>query len=286
MRIPRLLTIVAIALVALTATMASPAAARSRDRNHDGIADRWERHFHLSLKVNQANRDQDRDGLGNRGEFRSHTSPRDQDTDNDGVEDADEDFDRDGVDNGNEMDEHTNPADRDSDDDGTPDGREDTDRDRLRNAPEDRTGNDPVDPDTDDDGIKDGEENAGKIVSFENGTLTIGASGGSDVVGKITAETEIKCETEDENERDHHGAPSNSHLMDQSGESGDDHSGDDSSGHGEHMGPDNELDDPHEIGDDDNVCTTADLVAGAIVHEAELKLTADGLVFKEIDLLK
>jgi hypothetical protein len=70
--------------------IASSASAKSRDRNHDRIPDRWERAHHLSLKANQAKRDQDRDGLNNRGEFRAHTNPRDKDTDNDGIEDGDE----------------------------------------------------------------------------------------------------------------------------------------------------------------------------------------------------
>ncbi len=33
-------------------------------------------------------------------------------------------------------------------------------------------------------------------------------------------------------------------------------------------------------------CTTADLVAGAVVHQAELHTTADGLVFTDIQLVK
>jgi hypothetical protein len=83
--------------VLLLALLALPGSALARghhskranaDRNHDGIADKWERRNHLSLRVNQAKRDQDKDGLNNLGEFRSHTSPRDADTDNDGVNDA------------------------------------------------------------------------------------------------------------------------------------------------------------------------------------------------------
>ena len=79
-------TLVAGAL-ALAATMA-PATASAKDTNHDRIPDRWERAYHLSLKVDQSKRDQDHDGLKNRGEWRDHTSPRDADTDADGVKDA------------------------------------------------------------------------------------------------------------------------------------------------------------------------------------------------------
>jgi hypothetical protein len=85
----RKLFILALALVAVLG-LASSAAAKSRDRNHDKLPDRWERAHHLSLKVKQAKRDQDRDGLNNRGEFRAKTNPRDSDSDDDGIEDGKE----------------------------------------------------------------------------------------------------------------------------------------------------------------------------------------------------
>ena len=96
---PRLLVAVA-ALVALVALAAVPGAqakssgrhhARSADRNHDRIPDRWERRFHLKLTRNQAKLDQDHDGLRNRAEYLARTDPRDADTDNDGHEDGAED---------------------------------------------------------------------------------------------------------------------------------------------------------------------------------------------------
>jgi hypothetical protein len=83
------LLIIALALVAALGVVSS-ASAKSRDRNHDRLPDRWERTHHLSLKVKQAKRDQDRDGLNNRGEFRAKTDPRDADTDGDGVGDGNE----------------------------------------------------------------------------------------------------------------------------------------------------------------------------------------------------
>ena len=83
------LALIALAVLAMLA-LASPASARGRDGNHDGLPDRWEKHHKLSLKVKQARRDQDKDGLNNRGEFRARTNPRDDDTDNDGIEDGNE----------------------------------------------------------------------------------------------------------------------------------------------------------------------------------------------------
>jgi hypothetical protein len=102
------LVLLAVALIALVAT----ASASARDRNRDGIPDRWEAHHHLSTTRNVANRDPDRDHLSNLAEFRDHTNPRDADTDNDGVDDGDE------------VAEHTNPRTDDSDNDGTDDGAE------------------------------------------------------------------------------------------------------------------------------------------------------------------
>jgi hypothetical protein len=80
---------VVLAALAGILVLALPAAASARDRNHDKIPDKWEKHYKLSLKVNQAHRNQDRDNLNNRQEFRAGTDPRDADTNNDGNEDGD-----------------------------------------------------------------------------------------------------------------------------------------------------------------------------------------------------
>lgn len=64
------------------------AALAAKDRNHDGLPDKWERHYHLSLKVDQSGKDQDRDRVRNLDEWRDHTSPRDADTDDDGTKDG------------------------------------------------------------------------------------------------------------------------------------------------------------------------------------------------------
>lgn len=65
-------------------------AAAAKDRNHDHIPDRWEKRFHLSLAVNQANRDQDGDHINNLNEFRDGTNPRSSDSDGDGIPDNQE----------------------------------------------------------------------------------------------------------------------------------------------------------------------------------------------------
>jgi len=174
----------------------------AKDRNHDRIPDRWEKKFHLSLKVNQANKDQDRDK----------------------------------VDNLNEFQERTNPRSKDSNHNGRPDGREDADHDGLNNMGEERTANLPNDPDTDNNGVEDGAENAGMIAGFDGTTLTIDLAGGGQVSGTVDASTEIKCETEDEHAADDERGPGTATASHDGGagdRSGDDSSGDDSSGTGE-----------------------------------------------------
>src|SRR4051812_28885937 len=72
-----------------TGMLAVPGTAlAAKDRNHDGIPDRWEHRYHLNLKVDQSTRDQDRDRVRNLDEWRDHTSPRDSDSDNDGTKDG------------------------------------------------------------------------------------------------------------------------------------------------------------------------------------------------------
>lgn len=309
------------ALVALAMLAVPGVASASRgDRDNDKLPDRWERAHHLSTRSPSASQDPDKDGLSNLGEFRSKTDPRDPDTDNDRVEDGDEDRDHDGVDNANEIEEHTSPTDADSDDDGRPDGREDADHDGLNNAGEDTTGNDPRDADTDDDGQKDGQETLGTIASFDGQTLTITPPSGQPVTGKVTPATEVKCKTEDEDEgkEGHHrgghgsddGAPASTTRESESGGRGEPEPGDDRGGttetgddkggaqtgddHGDADNDGRDDDDADETpgsetehdGDADNVCTAADLTAGTIVHEAELKDTPDGAVFTEIEILK
>jgi hypothetical protein len=154
--------------VVLAALLAVPGAAmaKSRDRDHDKLPDKWEKKFHLSTHKKSAKGDPDRDGLNNLGEFRSRTNPRDKDTDNDGVNDANEDRDHDGLGNAEEMNEHTSPN----------------------------------DPDSDNDGVNDGEETIGTVASFTEdsagsgtGVLTITRNDGSTLSGRVDSSTRIEC---------------------------------------------------------------------------------------------
>ena len=102
------------AALGVMALLALPAfaAAKAKDRNHDGIPDRWEKRHHLSLRVNQAHRNQDHEGLNNLEEFENGTNPRDADTDNDELTDS------------QEVEVGDDPTDSDTDNDGIEDGQE------------------------------------------------------------------------------------------------------------------------------------------------------------------
>jgi hypothetical protein len=104
---------------------AGPASGAARDRDHDGLPDRWERRYHLSTEKKSGKRDADRDGLRNRREYRLRTNPRRKDTDRDGLRDRAEvrrhktnprrkDTDRDGYSDKAEIRAGTNPRDRKS----------------------------------------------------------------------------------------------------------------------------------------------------------------------------
>jgi hypothetical protein len=188
---------------------------RTRDRNRDGIPDRWERRFHLSTRVNQAHRNQDHEGLNNLQEFRHSTNPRRADTDRDGLTDS------------QEVEIGDNPRRRDSNGDGTPDGR----------------------------------ENAGEVESFDGTTLTIELFAGGTVSGLVTESTEIEC-----------AGDGGEAQASEDGTAGDD------SGATEEEGADDEVE------GGETSCGTADLVAGALVKEAELDVSAEGAVFDSIDL--
>ncbi|MGB7589480.1 MAG: hypothetical protein WBM00_12320 [Solirubrobacterales bacterium] len=214
----RPLLIAATGALLILAMLAMPgvAAAKHRDRNHDGIPDRWEKRHHLSLKVNQANLNQDHEGLNNLEEFENQTNPRQADTDSDG----------------------------------------------LNDAQEVEVGDNPNDNDTDNDGVEDGQENAGTVESFDGTTLTIKLFDGSTMSGQLTESTEIECSHQGDE------AQTSEDGQNQSGDS----SGEDSSG-----------DEPGNDGAQSS-CTTANLVAGTPVREAELDATPSGAVFHSVEL--
>jgi hypothetical protein len=231
----RTVTIAATALAA--ALMVVPAAAQA-----SGSDDR----------ASAADRNADR--IPDRWERRHHLSLR--------VKQTRRDQDRDGLNNLGEFRSKTNPRDRDSDNDG------------IRDGAERRFGLSPRDDDSDGDGVEDGDENAGKVLTFTGGRLTIQLTNGDTVSGLVNGDTEIECERAE-----------SSATARASHEEGDDNEGDeDRSGPGDGERGDDEGDENDE--DDEVACSQTDLVEGAIVHEAELKATAGGAVFEEVELVK
>jgi hypothetical protein len=316
------LVLAAIAVLALLVLPATASAKRhhaSKDRNHDGVPDKWAKRHHLGKGKGMAKADPDKDGLKNRGEWRSRTDPNDADSDGDGLGDADEDRDGDSVDNGNELREHTNPCRGDSDGDGKRDGKEDADRDDLNNAGEDDAGTDPIDPDSDGDGVKDGEERAGAIVSFDGTTLTLRLFGGSTLSGTVDENTFIDCgddSWQDDDSGDETDAEDDGWVdtdpdekvaaredVDTGDEVDDPDAGDDDSfdddgtvDEGDDLGDDDLGDDSDDSGDDSDDedsaddgaggCATDTLKPGAVVNEADVSYTGKGAFFDAIELAR
>jgi hypothetical protein len=179
--------------------------------------------------------------------------------------------------------------------------RHDQDGDHLRNRGEFLAGDNPRDRDSDDDGTVDGHEQAGTIASFDAGTgrLVIDLFGTDTVAGLVTDETEIKCEDaggatvssegagrgEAEPGDDRGDETEAGDDRDDNGEEvGDDHGDDDQ---GDDSGPGSDNSGPGHEGDDDRgdrLCTTAELVPGAVVEEAELKIANGQAIFHEVEL--
>jgi hypothetical protein len=167
--------------------------------------------------------------------------------------------------------------------------RRDQDGDHLRNRGEFLAGDNPRDRDSDDDGVMDGHEQAGTIASFDaaTGRLVIDLFGTDTVAGFVTDETEIKCEDED----------SSASVSSEGSGSGEAEPGDDNGGEGEiepgddnggdNPGPGSDNSGPGHDGDDDHgdrICTTAELIPGAVVEEAELKVRNGQATFHEVEL--
>jgi len=164
----------------------------------------------------------------------------------------------------------------------------DQDQDGLDNSGEFQAGDNPRSDDSDGDGVTDGEENAGTISAFDpsTGKLTIALFGGESVSGLVTPETEIKCEGVDNSgsasvSRDHGSSGSG----DESGSRGEEEPGDD---HGGNSGPGSSSSGPgsgdEEGNEEEASCTTANLVAGAVVHEAELQVSNGVATFEKVEL--
>src|SRR6266511_3179460 len=142
--------------------------------------------------------------------------------------------------------------------------RRDQDTDALVNRREFQAGMDPRDADSDNDGTDDGDEGAGTVSSFDGSTLTIDLFGGSSISGLVTESTEINCDNGDDQ--------------------GDDDQGDNLAVSAGSEDPGDDEGDDADENDDEVACSTADLVPGAVVQEAELEIDNGQAVFEEIEL--
>ena len=236
----------------ILAAPVSTAVASSGDHDRDGMPDRWERSHGLSTTRANANADPDRDRVDNRNEFREGTSPVRRDTDRDR----------------------------------RTDGSEDSDGDGLSNAAEDRSGNDPRDPDSDDDGIGDGSEHAGTVTSLADGLLTIRLATGGSLTGRVTADTDVGCGSENEAELEQQlmgwdGSQAQSSADDGAGAEDGDRS-DVDFGDGLDPGDSQRMDDEHDFA---NACPARWLRPGMNVREASLDPSGGPTDLGEVEFL-
>jgi hypothetical protein len=120
-------------------------------------------------------------------------------------------------------------------------------------------------------------DNAGTVTSLVEGTLTIKLTDGSSVTGKVTSTTELKCEV------------AGSVRMADHGDRGEEGPGEnhDSAGQG---GP-GPSDESPAAGDDGNhdegqACDMTALTQGAVVRDAELRISSPGATFAEVEIVR
>jgi len=123
---------------------------------------------------------------------------------------------------------------------------------------------------------------AGTVASFTGGVLTIKLGDGSTVSGKLTDKTELECQS---------AAPTASASSRDGGDSEDRQDGSGTTSlqqAGSQSGDDDQGEDQGDEGDDDEgaqqSCTTAALVTGAVVQEAELSISSAGAVWHKLEL--
>jgi hypothetical protein len=144
----------------------------------------------------------------------------------------------------------------------------DQDRDGLRNRGEWLSQTNPRDRDSDDDGVIDGREKAGVISAFnaEAKTMTLTLFAGGEISGKFTDHTKVKCK----DWSDDNPAPEPVPTPEPGAEVSDSDRGN-AYGRDENRGGN---------------CSIADLAAGVEVFKARISLSADGIVFRRIDINK
>jgi hypothetical protein len=134
------------------------------------------------------------------------------------------------------------------------------------------------------------QESAGKVVSFEKEVLTIMLNDKSTVSGKVTQDTQLRCQPatpptepgDDEQDTDDEGAPEGDKHSQGSG------SGDFASQHGDvmaHSANEGDNGDNQNNGENQESCPTTALTPGTVVLAAELKITPAGAVWEQVDII-
>lgn len=130
--------------------------------------------------------------------------------------------------------------------------------------------------------------NAGTIQSFKNGVLVISLNDGSTVSGAVGSDTEIECASTTPVVTGDQGPAGSRDGGDDDSAGEDNRSGTTTTGttttdsqRGEDAN-DGEGADDGEGGH----CTTADLIPGATVHEAQLRVGSTGAVWQKVELVK
>ena len=118
-------------------------------------------------------------------------------------------------------------------------------------------------------------DNAGTVQSFQNGVLTIvlNDTNHTAIQGAVTNDTELECTSPEQSSTAHEEGD---------GGGGDQGSGDNNQGDN-NQGDDNQGEDSNE--DEQMNCSTANLVAGAVVHEASLRIGGAGAVWQKVELV-
>jgi hypothetical protein len=136
------------------------------------------------------------------------------------------------------------------------------------------------------------EEPAGKVVSYKEGVLTIMLKGGSTVSGKVTEETKLRCQSATpppESEDDPGEDQSSNEGQDQNGgqnEGGDQGGGSDSGQfagqHSDSLAHSADVQGGDEGGSQENCTAATVLTEGAVVLEAELKISGAGAFWEQL----
>jgi hypothetical protein len=124
-------------------------------------------------------------------------------------------------------------------------------------------------------------ETAGTVTSFEGGVLTITLNDKSTVSGKVTEETEIRCQSATPSTEGSDDEENGEDSSSGDGEDSSTHVGSGLSSHGDELSSGGDGED----GGQAQSCTSAALVPGAVVREAELSIGSAGSVWDHIDLI-